>query len=503
MPFLAVALFASFGLAGVFSMVAVMYALLVVASRFAPETRARTLEQINATNRTAPCHDRASRQPDSREKRADMDTLNISATANGLNYLPEYLADATGLFRDAGLAVTARACDPWTGVLDDLESGAADLALGGLWVPGMYAGTPPRAQRDLPAQPPGAEGRSCTAAHPESFEFADLRGKVVLAPGIGGSAPYAVTAGLIREAGVDPAGITFLRDLSTPMFVELFHAGLGDAIILDLVTALEVEATGAGTIVFRNLDSGGIMPNSVYYARTDRVEELRDRFTRFTACIDAAMTALPTTPAATIDSILAARWPAKDLDLLRDATRQMTASTVWETVAIDPAGSDRWMRMIAEAAMVTRAPSYSELTDDTLHEGLPVIVFLHDDELAGVVDLGELVDTVRTLHIDLALGHADTARPEHHRHRAVHRPAADGGHLTPARPHRRQDPHRRPGATARGRTGAAVHRDPARRHRPAPGSPSWPAGPAPGCARRPPARWPPTRWPAPTAGSSG
>ncbi len=27
--------------------------------------------------------------------------------------------------------------------------------------------------------------------------------------------------------------------------------------------------------------------------------------------------------------------------------------------------SDRWMRMIAEAAMVNRAPSYSELTDDT------------------------------------------------------------------------------------------------------------------------------------------
>jgi NitT/TauT family transport system substrate-binding protein len=292
-----------------------------------------------------------------------MDTLNISATANGLNYLPEYLADVTGIFRDAGLAVTARACDPWTGVLDDLESGAADLALGGLWVPGMYAGTP----RELTVicqlnhQAPKA---IVHRGAPGSFELADLRGKVVLAPGIGGSAPYAVTAGLIRESGADPAEITFLRDLSTPMFVELFHAGLGDAIILDLVTALEVEATGAGTIVFRNLDSGGTMPNSVYYARADRVEELRDRFTRFTGCIDAAMTALPVTPADTIDAILTTRWPGKDLGILRDATRQMSASTLWETVAIDPAASDRWMRMIAEAAMVTRAPCYAELTDD-------------------------------------------------------------------------------------------------------------------------------------------
>jgi len=47
MPFAAVALFHSHGFAGVFGMVAVMYALLVVASRFAPETRGRTLEEVS------------------------------------------------------------------------------------------------------------------------------------------------------------------------------------------------------------------------------------------------------------------------------------------------------------------------------------------------------------------------------------------------------------------------------------------------------------------------
>ena len=47
MPFAAVALFAAYGFAGVFGMVAVMYAILVIASRFAPETRGRTLEEVN------------------------------------------------------------------------------------------------------------------------------------------------------------------------------------------------------------------------------------------------------------------------------------------------------------------------------------------------------------------------------------------------------------------------------------------------------------------------
>ncbi|NQX12406.1 MFS transporter [Microbacteriaceae bacterium VKM Ac-2855] len=47
MPFLAVALYGSFAFAGVFGLAAVMYAILVVASRFAPETRGRSLEDVN------------------------------------------------------------------------------------------------------------------------------------------------------------------------------------------------------------------------------------------------------------------------------------------------------------------------------------------------------------------------------------------------------------------------------------------------------------------------
>ncbi|SDG87380.1 ABC transporter substrate-binding protein [Pseudonocardia oroxyli] len=293
-----------------------------------------------------------------------MDQLRISATANGLNYLPEYLADVTGIFAEAGLAVTARDRDPWTGVLDDLESGAADLALGGLWVPGMYAGGPRR------LTVVGQVNHTCPKvvlgrAPDPDFTLADLRGKTVLAPGAGGSGPYAVTAGLIREAGVDPDEVRFVRDLSGPMLVELFHAGLGDAIVLDLVTAIELERAGRGHVVYRHLESGGLMPNSVYYCRTDRVEELRDRITRFVSCLATSMARLPGTPAETVDGVLAARWPGKDITVLREAVAQMRAGRTWETVAIDPAASDRWMRMLAESQMVVRAPGYAELADDS------------------------------------------------------------------------------------------------------------------------------------------
>lgn len=291
-----------------------------------------------------------------------MDTLNISATANGLNYLPEYVANAAGLFAENGLSVTATACDPWTGVLDDLESGAADLALGGHWVPAMYAGMDRKVT--VVGQLNHKFPMAIVARDAEGPITLDwLAGRVVLAPGAGGSAPFEFTAGLIREAGLDVSATRWVRDLSTAMMIELYRGGLGDAIILDLLSASELVAAGGGSVVFSILDAGGVMPNSIYYCRTDRFEELSERIERFMDAIATAMVQINAgTVDAAIETVLAERWPTKDRALLHAAITRMAEGGVWDTTVIDPDGSDRWMRILAEAGLVVRAPSLAELT---------------------------------------------------------------------------------------------------------------------------------------------
>lgn len=290
-----------------------------------------------------------------------MDTLKITATANGLNYLPEYVAAQGGIFAANDLQVTAVARDPWTGVLDDIESGAADVALGGLWVPAMYAGM----DRSLSVVgqlnhkfPMTIVSRTETAP----ISLGQLAGKVVLAPGAGGSAPYEFTAGLIREAGFDVSATRFVRDLSTAMLIELYKGGLGDAIILDLVSAKEVVADGFGTIVFQHLEAGGIMPNSVYYCLSERVDELGDRLGRFMDGIATAMEKITSKQAdAEIDAVLAARWPDKDHALLRSAATEMAEGGVWDSAVIDRDASDRWMRILDEGGLLAHVPTLEEL----------------------------------------------------------------------------------------------------------------------------------------------
>ena len=50
---------------------------------------------------------------------------------------------------------------------------------------------------------------------------------------------------------------------------------------------------------------------------------------------------------------------------MRSVVDALAASDVWQTVAIDPDASDRWMRILTEEGMVSTPPSYDELADDT------------------------------------------------------------------------------------------------------------------------------------------
>ncbi|SIS18592.1 ABC transporter substrate-binding protein [Williamsia sterculiae] len=300
--------------------------------------------------------------------------LAISATAHGLNYLPEYYADHAGLFADRGLTVTAKACDPWTGVLDDLASGAADVALGGIWVPGMYHGTPRELTvfTQLNHQFPKALVTRTTSDR--TFTWSSLHGAVVLAPGIGGSAPYAITAGMMRESGVDPADTTFLRDLSTPMFVELFESGLGDAIILDITTAQSMSDRGTGCIAVEYAKVGGLGPNSVYYCRSDRFDELQDRLVDFTSALGEAMAAVNQAPVAELEPLLVEHWPSMSPATLSAACGRIQSSRTWETPRIDPAATDRWMRILAEESMVHTAPSFDDIVDTRIIDSIEMAV---------------------------------------------------------------------------------------------------------------------------------
>jgi NitT/TauT family transport system substrate-binding protein len=289
-----------------------------------------------------------------------MDLLRISATAHGINYLPEYYASATGGFERRGLEVKARARDPWTGVLDDLADGSADVALGGIWVPAMFAGR----SRDLVTvgQLNGRFPMAIVTREPvEEFDWNWMTGRTVLVPGVGGTAPYEFTAGLMREGGVDPGGAKFVRDLSTDLLRELYEGGLGDAMVADPLTATILKLGGHGYMSCHLADVGGAMPNSVYYVQRERLEELREPVAALLGGVDEAMGAI--TAGADVGAVLTAEWPDGPADALAQAAAYLAGNGTWPGVRIERAGCERWFSILRERGLAGAGATFDELVD--------------------------------------------------------------------------------------------------------------------------------------------
>ena len=294
-----------------------------------------------------------------------MQTLRISATAHGINYLPEYYAREHGLFAKAGLDVTAEARNPWDGVMHDLADGSADVALGGLWVPAMYA----HRGRDFVAFAQLNDRFPMTIVTREpvaDFDWSWLAGRTLLVPGQGGTAPYEFTAGLMRKAGADPARTRFARDLSTPMLTELFLNGLGDAIVADPGTASTLVLGGKGHVAVSLAELGGVMPNSVYYVLRDRLDELTPLLVPFTRAIQDATVQVAHSAAGSHTALIGKEWPDMDPAALEHATDFLIRSHTWTGAAIDPAGCENWTGILHDAGLTVERVAYSDIVTDVI-----------------------------------------------------------------------------------------------------------------------------------------
>jgi NitT/TauT family transport system substrate-binding protein len=292
-------------------------------------------------------------------------TLRITATAHGINYLPEYYAREHGLFAEAGLDVTAEPRNPWDGVMYDLADGSADVALGGLWVPAMYSG---RGREFVAfAQLNDRFPMIIVTREPvREFDWSWLAGRTVLVPGQGGTAPYEFTAGLMRRAGADPSRTRFGRDLSTPMLKELFVHGLADAIVADPGTASELVLGGHGHAAVSLADEGGVMPNSVYYVLRERLDELMPLLVPFARAIQDATVQVAGSAATAHTALIGKEWPDMDPAVLEHATDFLITSRTWTGVAIDRAGCENWTGILHDAGLTVDRVAYSDIVTDAV-----------------------------------------------------------------------------------------------------------------------------------------
>ncbi len=288
--------------------------------------------------------------------------FHVSATGHSLNYLPEYIAVREGFFEEQSLNVTASVPKPWDLVLEALRDGSAQAALGGIWVPSMYLGRSTRftpfAQISLRA-PLALVGRE----KPDSFEWKNMPGKVVLMKGSNGASVGLFFKLCLRENGINPDEVGFIQDLDGAMLSELFHGGMGDYLVVDYLSGLKMQAEGKAQVVKQLPITGGNVPWSVYYAMGESNAERQEIQQRFARAIHAGMGWICANDPDDYAAFLEKTFPNQSVDLLLSVTRTYIANGMWTTPHIDEAAYARWQKGISDGHLTSSPIPYDQLVD--------------------------------------------------------------------------------------------------------------------------------------------
>lgn len=296
-----------------------------------------------------------------------MDKLHISATSVAMNYLPEYLAVELGYFKEVDLEVTSEAPADWTDVLRHVDSGRADIVLGGIWVPSIYK----KRVKDYFAFAKvtsrfsslllGREPRRV-----EDFKWTDLEGKTVLIPGSGGASGGMYFPCCAREGGADAEKINVIYDFPSDILSECFLGGWGDMISLMAHAAAQMVETGKAHIIADLTTWNKSVPWSVYYATAEFFQDpgRLELLGRYTLGLQKGVTWLLEHDAAECVDLLTAKWPKVPAKAAVETINMLRRQGMWDTtVRIKEDELKRWEGFMVDTYVIDRPLDYDEIVD--------------------------------------------------------------------------------------------------------------------------------------------
>lgn len=290
-----------------------------------------------------------------------MQPFRLTSTGHNINYLPQYIAQRHGFFREQGLDFAETIPVPWDGVLDALADGIADMALGGIWVPSMYRG---RVQDyTVFAQ----IANRCPLAllkrnDGKEFDLATVARRTVLMKSGGGASVGLFFKMLLREYGIDERSVDYIQDLDGKMLGDLFQGGMGDYFVTDILSARAMAAKNTEVSIGLEMVTEGDIPWSVYYRETKTITPaVCDAAKRFCAALYKGIEWVLEHEAETFQEELADLFPGVPVDIAVGVVNTFRRSGMWTSPKLPQGGFDRWQTGLHGARLISEPIAYNGL----------------------------------------------------------------------------------------------------------------------------------------------
>lgn len=295
-----------------------------------------------------------------------MDNFFISSTDHTHSYLPEYLAEYLGYYRDVDLNVKTDVPEVWTKVLKDINAGTHQAVCGGIWVPSIYVQHGVEQYRAF-CKLASVCGMMVVAREPmpEPFDWKWFENKMIMQPAYGGASPYIWLQGCLKEGGADLSKIKFIHDFEGEMLLECFEKGdWGDVLFTGAYNAMRLEKEGKAHIVCKMGWRGGPTPWSVYYARKDALDRNPELFGRFSLAIQRAIDWIRVHDANDCRDLIAQKFPGQDIDICVNLINEYRACGVWgESILIGKDETDHYANYQVDVGTIDRVLDYDEIVD--------------------------------------------------------------------------------------------------------------------------------------------
>lgn len=292
-----------------------------------------------------------------------MARLRLKQSVAAVFFLPHYVAQELGAFRDQGLTVdltTSFYGQQWAA----LESGEADLTAGGpmrtMWLQAREGHRMVNFCLAARANPWYLVGRN------PSFAWPALVGGTVI-DFSDSPTPRHCFLWVLQQQGIRADQVTLLSGLGTAREVEAFRAGQGDYLLHSLHTAAPLVVRGVGVLAQELATPTGPVPFSAYATLPAILSSKEAELEAFVRGIARALRWIAAHPAEDLARLVAHHFPDFTRPVLADAIARYQALNLWPIDPLIPqADFEHFRSILLATGWLPRPVPYEDQVDTSL-----------------------------------------------------------------------------------------------------------------------------------------
>lgn len=298
-----------------------------------------------------------------KDTKEELTKVKVAEVAHSIFYIPQYVADAKGYFKEEGLEVEILLTAGADKVTAAVLSGDVNIGFCGSEAT-IYIYN--QGEKDYLVNFAGLTKRDgsfiVSRKKIENFTLNDMKGKYVIG-GRKGGMPEMTFEYTLKENGINPkTDLTIDTSIAFASMSGAFIGGTGDFVTLFEPQALQIESQGLGYVVASLGELGGVVPYTAYNAKKSYIENNPKVIEGFTKAIQKGLNFTYANSDEEIAKTIAPYFPDTSIsDLTKIVKRYRDNDSWFKTTYIEEDAFNHIQDIMESAGELNKRAPYSDL----------------------------------------------------------------------------------------------------------------------------------------------